>query len=157
MSNVSTAGVVSSVRVSELLGGLRELLALTEQLDALSKEQSSHVASSRGDALVSVLSARQTLVEKAGATRDRLAWALRDWERTAASLDADCRSNAEAMIRRIREYSAAVAARDAEDSAALQLARGGVGRELSAIARRGTAARAYSNRGGGSVFHDGEA
>ena len=75
----------------------------------------------------------------------------------AAALDAECRSGAEAMIREIREHSAAVAARDAEDSAALQLARGGVGRELSAIARRGTAARAYSGHGGGSVFHDREA
>jgi uncharacterized protein involved in exopolysaccharide biosynthesis len=119
---------------------LRRQVTLLADLDRLSRDQRDLIASADGPALADLMSRRQAVIDALTACR-REAEPLRDrWAAAGSPL----REHVEALESRVVSSAGEVAARDAQDLAALRTRRDALASELVGLARDRRVAGVYA-------------
>jgi hypothetical protein len=123
-------------------------IALFDELESESRDQSELIARGETDRLLEVLSRRQVLIDRIHELSRELAPFHERWESLAPSLPESWREalgeRFEAIEGRVRE----IASRDDADRAALEARRAAVRGELGSLGRGRAAAAAYGRTGG---------
>jgi chorismate mutase len=119
-----------------------EQRALYETLDEMGLRQRALIEAGDARALLELLGVRAGIVERIGEVASRLSRAREAFERDA-SVDAGVRARLNADLDRVRAMAERVAARDAEDSVAMEERRASLGSRIVKAARGRGAVSAY--------------
>lgn len=129
---------------------------LYEDLGGLAAEQTRCIEQEDTDGLLSILNARQGLIDQITRTNAELAPFTESWERLSAELSAEMRASLRARFERVAALVEQISRRDEADRAMLERRRAVVGKEIDALARGRGAIRAYGAKGPGvPMYQDG--
>jgi flagellar biosynthesis/type III secretory pathway chaperone len=131
-------------RLTDLLEEQRRAVT---QLKNLAQQQGDHIRSGRSDALLSLLSKRQELIDGFLATHNRMQSLLEDVSEQVKRLTSDDRASIRAMIDEINVLLSEVLERDDQDRKALEEARQGVREEMQSMTSGRQARNAYLKGG----------
>lgn len=114
------------------------------ELDVLSRQQGGHIESGDTGALLSVLTARQTIIDQIATVNAELEPFVRSWTRLLAQVTPDQRADLEQRFTGIDELVAGIARRDDDDRQRLESRRKSVSDSIASASRARAAASAYS-------------
>lgn len=135
-------------RLTELLKQQRSAVA---QLNELAHKQGGHIRDGRSDALLTLLSKRQELIDGFLATHTDMQSLLQQVREQVDQLSADEREAIRAMIDEINELLSNVLERDEADRKALEEARQDVSNEIRTMTSGRQARNAYLRPDGSAV------
>lgn len=116
---------------------------LYEELKTLADQQASFIAQGDTEKLLSVLSARQTLVDELILLNQRVAPMREAWSSISALVDDDQRDHLNGMLDQVRDLMRGIMEQDERDRGQLEQAMATVSREITATTRAGNAINAY--------------
>ena len=117
------------------------------ELDRLSRDQAALISAGRSDELLSLLGARQDVVDRITALNGHLEPFLASWKTLADALPAPLREDVRRRMDELDQLVRLIADRDAADQRALEQRRIVVQDELAALSRNRTAVAAYAANG----------
>lgn len=135
---------------------LERSCALCRELDGLSESQGGAVRSGDTDALLAILSQRQSLIDELGHLNEEIEPFRRRWEAYVGRLPSAERATLEAMVAELSSLIERIGERDGADTAALEGQREALAAEISGVRRGRGAVAAYGRRPGedGAVYQD---
>lgn len=120
---------------------------LYRQLQDLARKQHLLVDGKDPEGLLRLLAGRQRLIDRLSAIDRQLEPIRQDWQQVAATLPAQQREEALALVAQVKEILGDIVHRDQEDSGALAHARDDVGHELRLASKGKRVNRAYQQYG----------
>lgn len=117
---------------------------LYTELDTLSRQQGGHIESGDTSALLSVLTARQTIIDQIATVNTDLDPFVRSWSRLLAQVTPDQRTDLESRFSSIDTLVAGIARRDDDDRHRLETRRKSVSDSIASASRARAAASAYT-------------
>ncbi|MCA9312183.1 MAG: flagellar protein FlgN [Phycisphaerales bacterium] len=130
-----------------LLRILEQQVGQFQELDGMSREQAALISAGRSDELLSLLGARQVVVDRITRLNGELEPFLASWKSLADDLPAHLRDDVRGRMQELDELVRTIAARDDADQRALEQRRVGVQDELAALSRNRNAVAAYASNG----------
>jgi len=131
---------------AELFGLLTRQRDLYSELETLSAQQAGLIAEGKAEALLTVLSKRQTLVEDLGRINDEIGPYRGRIPEIAESLPEGNREELRGLVDQVQSLLKAIIEQDEQDRVKLEEAKAEVGNQLSQTARTGMAINAYQQR-----------
>jgi hypothetical protein len=105
-----------------------------QRLAKLTSAQHEHVQRGQTDQLLTVLRARQEVLDQATEFEQRIAPAKRDWSNFLGGLEVDQRSRAETLLRETRRLLETITSADRDDALVLQRRKLNIGKQLNKTA-----------------------
>ena len=134
-------------RSDALLAVLEEQHALVEELHGLADRQAGFVREGRIDALLGLLTRRQTIIDRFLVAQDELARLTDDLDAHLRGADRDRRARMKSLVDTVGSRLQEVMARDEEDRTALETARDTTRGELASLGSARQARDAYRTTG----------
>jgi hypothetical protein len=112
-----------------------------QRLAKLTNAQHEHVQRGQTDQLLTVLRARQEVLDQATQFEQRIAPAKRDWSNFLGRLEIDQRTRAETLLRETRRLLEAITSADRDDALVLQRRKLNLGKQINKTAAARTVNR----------------
>ncbi len=131
---------------AELLGLLTRQRDLYTELGALASQQASLIADGKTEALLTVLSKRQCLIEELGQINDNIGPYRGRIPEIAEALPEASREKLRDLVDQVQALLKSIIEQDEQDRMKLEQAKAHVGGQLASNARTGMAINAYKQR-----------
>lgn len=147
------AAAISPEQVRQILVMLREQRDLCARLGELSDCQRDLITGEAADRLLSVLSERQTLLDRLSTLGARLRPLQQRWREIRACMDAASAEAADRLVAEVNALLSAVLVRDEADAQLLSARRQVAGQEIAELRQTRVAGSAYARASAGSGSH----
>lgn len=139
----------SAQQVRAMIDLLAEQRDLYQQLKTLSDQQACCIRDGSTEALLTVLSQRQGLIEALTRSNTQVAPYRQRWSDLGGSVDADQREQVRQVLAQIEQMLQEIMAQDDRDRAELKSVQQQLGTQLNQVGQASRAIRAYGSRTSG--------
>jgi hypothetical protein len=135
--NVDKSAAVGPNSPAAVIEALVAQVSCYQRLAKLTNVQHEHVQRGQTDQLLTVLRARQEVLDQATEFEQRIAPAKRDWTNFLGALAIDQRTRAETLLRETRRLLETITSADRDDALVLQRRKLNIGKQINktAVAR----------------------
>jgi hypothetical protein len=140
--NVDSNAALGPNSPAAVIEALVAQVSCYQRLAKLTNAQHEHVQRGQTDQLLTVLRARQEVLDQATEFEQRIAPAKRDWSNFLSALEIEQRTRAETLLRETRRLLETITSADRDDALVLQRRKLNIGKQIN----RTAAARTVNRR-----------